>query len=245
MNYDLLTYAIPIVATIISVFIALVDIIFSRKDARAEIKKAEAFIAASHNFNDLNKIILNKEVINNEEIYKNINNINSEINSIFDELTKSNCRTIIRVIVYDDNVPMVASIISQSIKEKTKHETKFLKMKMFEDTSIVFYPKHKDYFLNNDLAELHSSLPAMPKSNQDSPFWNFAFSSSLVVPIRKLKENETDFLYGMLCIDSDKKNAFKNIHIDVAKKIVIQLTPLFAEWTKKMIDNNNKLSSTI
>lgn len=248
MTNDLLLYTIPITTTLISVIVGLVNIIYHKKIVKAEIEKMQADISDNILFKSLYSTIVDSKELDNEVIYKNVNNVNSEIKYIFDKLTNSNCRTTIRVIIYDEKIPMVASLISQSLNEETKHETKFYKIKLFEDTSISYYiSKDKEYFLDNDLSEIHTFLPAMPKSNKDYTHWNFAYCSSLVVPIRKKEDElEHDLFYGLLCIDSDKKSAFnKEIHIDIAKKIVTDLTPFFDKWTRRMIENNNKLSSAI
>jgi hypothetical protein len=247
MSKDFLTYLLPILATAISVVVGLINIFVIRKKAKEKREATETYLKTNKTFYALHETLLKTKSLDNHEIFNDINNINSEIKYLFDDLTKSNCRSTIRVIVYDNNVPMVVSLMSQSIKEKSNHQIEFKKTKLFEDTSMSFlFHMHKDYYLNNDIGTINSYLPLMPKSDKDIQ-WKFVYLSTLMVPISKTeKEKNKDFIYGFLCLDSDKRNAFnKELHVTIAKQISFSLLPLLDKWTKRMIENNNGLSTVI
>ena len=242
MNKDILTYLLPILATIFSVIVGIINIISMRKMSKEKRKKTEIHFKTDKTFLALQKALMNTKSLNNDEIFKDINIINNKIKIIFDDLTMSSCRSTIRTIVYDDNVPMLVSLMSQSIKNNTKSQMEFKKTKLFEDiTMSLLFHKQKDYYLNNDI-EINTFLPVVPKSDKDSE-WKFIYLSSLVVPITKIEKNvNKNFIYGFLCLDSDKKNAFnKETHIKIAKQISFDLLPLLESWTKKMIEKNNDL----
>ncbi len=243
MNKEFLTYIIPIITTTITVVIGVINIISYRKRNKEKRNDVDNLLRTNKTFYALHQNLLKTTPLNNEEIFKDINNINSEIKILFDKLTLSNCRSTIRVIVYDDAVPMVVTLITQSLKEKSEHQVEFKKTKLFEDTAFSFLiSKHKEFYLNNDLTEINSYLPVAPKSNYEIN-WKLKYLSTLVVPIAKTeKDSNKNLIYGFLCLDSDKKNAFnKEIHVSIARQVSFYLLPLLDSWTKRMIENNNNL----
>ena len=71
------------------------------------------FLRSSNEFKELQKVLNDSKLIDEKEILKDFEDINNVIKNIFDDLTKSQCRTTIKVISYDENIPVVLSLVSQ------------------------------------------------------------------------------------------------------------------------------------
>lgn len=240
-------YIIPIIITAVSAVAAIYSIITVRNKAKKQKEEAKHFLETNKSINSLLTTLSTSNEIKNEIVYHEISNINRDIKLLFESLTDSKCRSTIRVIVYNDNTPMIVSLASQSDSKKSKSSINFKQTKLHEDECIsLFTQKHIDYYINNDIKEFNIHLPVKPKFGNEN-FWDDIYLSSLIVPIKKTERNiNRDFIYGYMCIDSQKRNAFnKDIHVSFAQQITIGLLPLLERWTTRMLESNNSLVSTL
>jgi hypothetical protein len=84
----------------------------------------------------------------------------------------------------------------------------------------ALFDQEKDYCFHNDLIALHKAKKYKNSHWPDSPPSNPAYRSTIVWPIRKIRdhplsipdyvnsENEQQELFGFLCVDSKKTNVF-------------------------------------
>lgn len=241
---EILTYILPISATIISIVVSLYSTIKYLNQTKKKKEELEMFLRSSNEFKELQKVLNDSKLIDEKEILKDFEDINNVIKNIFDDLTKSQCRTTIKVISYDENIPVVLSLVSQ--QELHSRQAIFMnKTNLLDDTSLsVLFNRPFDYYLENDLSKFYKNVH-FPIHSDDKE--SNIFFSTLVVPIILSERNsENSTIFGFLSIDSSKKNAFsKDLHISIAKSFSNSLLPFIESWTKRIAKNNGLTNNQI
>lgn len=232
---DWITYLLPIGATIISIIVSFYSSFKYFKKNKTKKEELQNYLVSSVAFKELQKSLIDSEQLNEEEVLKDFEEINNVIKKLFDEVTNSNCRSTIKVISYDDTVPVVISLVSQNVAKKSKQSIFMNKTKLFDDTSLsILFGKPFDYFVNNDLTKLYQNIH-FPTTKEDDDYK--IYYSTLVVPIIRTEKlsSEKCIIYGFLSIDSDKKNVFnKDLHISLAKTFGNSLMPFIETWTNRI-----------
>nr|WP_294996012.1 hypothetical protein [uncultured Sediminibacterium sp.] len=235
---DWITYLLPISATLVSVLVSLYSSFKYFKKNNTKKEELKKYLVTSAAFKELQKSLVDSEQLNEEEVLKDFEKINNIIKKLFDEVTHSNCRTTIKVISYDNTVPVVISLVSQNVSKRSKQAIFMNKTKLFDDTSLsILFSKPFDYFLNNDLSKVYGNIhfPATIEKDDYKIYY-----STLVVPIIRAEKinSEKCVIYGFLSIDSDKKNVFnKDLHISLAKTFGNSLMPFIETWTNRITES--------
>ncbi len=237
---------LPIAATILSGVVAFYNTITYFRKNKKQKEELQSYLTSSKAFINLHKCLIDSEQLNEELVLKDFESTNNLIKKVFDDITHSNCRTTIKVISYDDSVPVVLSLVSQKFEKKSRQAIFMHKSNLFDDSSLsILFHKPFDYYLENNMERFYKNIHFPVDSIRDKDF--VLYYSTLVVPIVKMEKQDGQncIIYGFLSIDSDKKDAFKkDIHVSIAKSFTSALTPYIEAWTKKVIENKGLLPSS-
>jgi hypothetical protein len=234
MSNTILFNILVVSATILTISISAISTLRYIRRKRIKTKNILSLLLANQGYNRLSYILTTAEKIDESEILSDFEKTNNFIKSVFDEITNSRCRTTIKVISYDDSIPIVLSLASQNDEKRPRQQIWITKSKLFDDTSLsVLFNRPFDYYLENNLEKFYKNIFVPSLSDQKIVI----YMSTLVVPIIRyeIEKSKSCNIYGFLSIDCETKNAFKkDFHVDIAKSFASKMAPLIETWTKKV-----------
>ncbi|CAN5509989.1 hypothetical protein BH11BAC3_BH11BAC3_23620 [soil metagenome] len=136
----------------------------------------------------------------------------------FDQITESDCRITTKVFVVDQKEIVIRTLTRDSYSKPNNNlYDKSFKQGLYDDTAAATIFSGSTYFLENDISRFASEFKNQNKFNRLEKAWGYPYLSSLVVPVKQ-ESDGSDNIIGLLCIDSNRRNAFdKSIDVHLAE----------------------------